>query len=435
MPITDEIKKFIKEVGSLLPTTITEQLNRLSEPASKVEQIDLQTINEDIRVNLTKLLTNSDNSDLKQTIYDFLLVLAESFPINLDDPISSDAINAGDEVFISSGNQFSLSNLVKWHNTRDYRGSSLRERPKEKYLLNPLTNQSFSELDRDHIIKIAKEKQIEIKDLIVNEADRPSNINSPVNSYQNMFQLLSPLEDRNPNLIDEEARRFPLPLNRQGRNSNIEYYIRPIRLPVVDEVDLPVVDEAVVDEVDEVDEFDSVAMSRSIDNSIVMLSLLMVMGSVDVISRMFALYNNFLPPQPISPEQNLPDAPHIVIDNALCINYLTGDVATYERLNLPHLAQADILSHQAAEAEIAGLGNTFILETLVKGYQYGLRGDMLREHLPIEQFGESYEHFLLLGKLLERHISPLEAVLEVKNLDTNEVQQRLSGIYSTFSPS
>ena len=124
---------------------------------------------EKTRGQLKKLLPKTDiqkeGVSLGKTAFNGLLALAEFKPNNEVDPITQDPIESDNVVYSSSGHQFSITNLIHFHNTRDYRGTQLGEQFNSKWLINPITNARFDLMDVAHIQAVAQQKGIEIKDL------------------------------------------------------------------------------------------------------------------------------------------------------------------------------------------------------------------------------------------------------------------------------
>ncbi len=151
---------------------------------------------------------------LAEAAYDVLLALAELHPLNDIDPITQDTIETKDKVFVSTGHQFSLSNLIEYHNSRSYRGSSLGENHASKWLLNPLTNQKFDSDDVRHIVAIAKEKNITINNIKFETftEDRLLSSYTQLLSGSNMFGLFVPSSPRyHPTIADLTAAFAAIP--------------------------------------------------------------------------------------------------------------------------------------------------------------------------------------------------------------------------------
>jgi len=127
---------------------------------------------ESLRRQLNAILIDKNSDDvtkgdlsLSDASYNALLALAEFSPINANDPITLDEIDKDNLVVVSTGHQFDIVELIKYHNTRYYRGSSLGESSDSKWLLNPITNAKFSSRDVAHIQSVSEQKGILIQHL------------------------------------------------------------------------------------------------------------------------------------------------------------------------------------------------------------------------------------------------------------------------------
>lgn len=123
-------------------------------------------------------IINSAGVSSNEFVHPALLYLAVLCPLNDDDPITREKIELDDRVVVSTGYQFSLTNLIAYHNNRYYRGSALNELDNNKWLLNPITNERFDEIDTLHIKNAAEAKGILITGL------------NPV-----AYEMLPPLEE------------------------------------------------------------------------------------------------------------------------------------------------------------------------------------------------------------------------------------------------
>lgn len=130
----------------------------------------LQTEEEiaELRKNIFLLASNAAHSEEAKQAHKVLLRLAEIMPLNATDPILFEDIEIDDKVFIASGNQFSLSNLIRWHNSRSpgRKDRNLFRGDHNKFLLNPLTNQPFELKDEEHILQIAEQRGLQILNFI-----------------------------------------------------------------------------------------------------------------------------------------------------------------------------------------------------------------------------------------------------------------------------
>lgn len=118
---------------------------------------------------------------LTEAAYNALLALAEFKPINLDTIIPEYL------VYVSTGYQFDIRNLIAHHyarevstsitaviyNENDPQNPSLIREPQEmadaKWLLNPITGSRFSPRDVDYIKAFAREKNLDIKSLLTRD--------------------------------------------------------------------------------------------------------------------------------------------------------------------------------------------------------------------------------------------------------------------------
>jgi hypothetical protein len=158
---SDEIQKIAYEEGS---SNLITDLSSFSTPEKTPDELI-----EKVRKKLKRisLITNLQKNGitLAQAAHRSLLALSQFKPINAEDPITSDAIEADDVIYTSTGHQFSLTNLIHYHNVRDYRGAQLGEQANSKWLLNPITNDKFDLMDVAHIQAAAQQKGIEIQHL------------------------------------------------------------------------------------------------------------------------------------------------------------------------------------------------------------------------------------------------------------------------------
>lgn len=72
-----------------------------------------------------------------------LINICRLLPVNVVDPITLDEIEQDDLFWTPSGQQFSIQSLVRYHNTRDYRGTQ-GELFAQRFIVNPITNDFFS---------------------------------------------------------------------------------------------------------------------------------------------------------------------------------------------------------------------------------------------------------------------------------------------------
>lgn len=138
---------------------------------------------------------NQQGQEVRQIIYSMMLALTVLKPLNDTDPITMDVISDDTRVVLSSGHQFDITAFVNYHNERDYRGHALGETDKEKWLINPLTNQKLTVDDELQVLRVAAAQNLQIKNLkthalslrqgILSKEDRGSilSILTPDNRY------------------------------------------------------------------------------------------------------------------------------------------------------------------------------------------------------------------------------------------------------------
>ena len=174
------------------------------------------TVIEDLRKELKGFLSQKnikkDNGSLADAAYDGLLALAEFKPINEEDLITQIQIQKEDKVFVSTGHQFSLINLIHYHNARGPLGITTGETSQSKWLVNPM-NVKFEPMDVAHISAIAKERGITIENLKpealapqgVAQTRLPASFSTVINGVLQFFRQLfnarvtqaqTPQEDR-----------------------------------------------------------------------------------------------------------------------------------------------------------------------------------------------------------------------------------------------
>lgn len=140
--------------------------------------LDLENIKQEhfekLRTELINLLSReqneANNKPLADAVYNVLLGFAQLSPINSEDYFTLESISPDKIVRVSTGHQFDIVQLIKYHTNREYRGSNLRETPTSKFLLNPAINLPFSQRDTQHILDVAKTKGMEIPHLKVNSS-------------------------------------------------------------------------------------------------------------------------------------------------------------------------------------------------------------------------------------------------------------------------
>ena len=120
----------------------------------------LQTIlNEEEKLN--DITIQPELGDLCHRI---LLKLAYNSPINSEDPSSLMAIDKKDQVCLSTGHQYDINTLVKFHDVRAPNDNERRQN--FKMMANYAINQPCSFRDITHIKAVAAERNIAIEDLI-----------------------------------------------------------------------------------------------------------------------------------------------------------------------------------------------------------------------------------------------------------------------------
>ncbi len=177
---------------------------------------------------------------LSDVAYSTLLILAKLYPINDIDPISQDTIHPEDAVVTSSGAQFDIYHLIEYHHSRSYRGSTLRELPDSKTLIDPTSNLPFSPKDNAHIQRVALQKRIEIKFLTEEDKirtaaarqgffdqyareNKPRNTSPSVIEVENANRLYSKYSTTHPILYENSF----FDMTQASVNSFIEFFEHP----------------------------------------------------------------------------------------------------------------------------------------------------------------------------------------------------------------
>lgn len=161
--ITAAIDKLAKFSDKENISKIIEGLQTLKSPNDASDSV-IEDLRKGLKNFLSQRNVKKDNISLADAAYDGLLALAEFKPLNKEDLITLLEIPKEDKIFVSTGHQFSLTNLIHYHHTRDYR-SNLGETYQSKWLLNPFNNLQFDSIDIAHINTIAKERGITIENL------------------------------------------------------------------------------------------------------------------------------------------------------------------------------------------------------------------------------------------------------------------------------
>lgn len=148
--VINKLTPFSSEQGVFEAKIVLDLLDAADKPGAETQLIE--EARKKLKILYSKANIKKEGKSLAQIAHMGLLALAEIKPINDVDPITQDVIAASDKVVASTGHQFSLTNLVEYHNNRDYRGSQLQEQHNSKWLLNPITNTKFDPMDVEHIL-------------------------------------------------------------------------------------------------------------------------------------------------------------------------------------------------------------------------------------------------------------------------------------------
>lgn len=169
----------------------------------EVELIDVimaESINQDLVERLRKYLLaiahnpaydeiSKAGKQLNDVAFEFLLALAEHSPINTEDPVTAEVIEVGFEVFVSSGHQFDIRELIGWDNFRRgnfHYGCNWRQAP----LMNIATNSPFSKKDVMHIEEIALKKAVLIDNTYIPASADQFNMQEQYNEDEVIFAVL-----------------------------------------------------------------------------------------------------------------------------------------------------------------------------------------------------------------------------------------------------
>lgn len=164
--ITDIIEKKLSE-------STKEFINYLKKIASVFPDISKLDFTNPIELRKACLLLDTckikfkdefNGLDVKTIATISLVVLAKHCPVNDEDPITLSEISEDDLFTTMNGQKFSLSSLINYHNTRDYRGHK-GEQYGSKFLLNPLSNEPFLSDDAERIMLAAARSNITINHL------------------------------------------------------------------------------------------------------------------------------------------------------------------------------------------------------------------------------------------------------------------------------
>ena len=163
MPIFDDASPFFKQLPN------TEETFHIMGGFSLLPEVpneETRSVVERLRVLLRPNLVGPNATGAHK----LLLLLAEYSPLNVDSLTTFDRIEPEDAIFIASGQQYSLTEIVGFHYRRPYQGE-LKETPNSKWLMDPLTNEKFSSLDAAHIIEVAMFREFKIEDLKIQELE------------------------------------------------------------------------------------------------------------------------------------------------------------------------------------------------------------------------------------------------------------------------
>lgn len=129
---------------------------------------------ESIRNKLNKILLKAEqksiensNRTLCDAAYQALLEVACYAPLNQENMVTLDPVDPANCIFISTGHQFDIKDLIHFHNKRNP-VFKLGETAGNKFLLNYYTGSPgspFSDRDKTHILRFAAEKGISVNGL------------------------------------------------------------------------------------------------------------------------------------------------------------------------------------------------------------------------------------------------------------------------------
>jgi len=205
-------------------STILSEISNL-ETSTEIDE----ATSESLRSKLSKILSDDttesvkkDSLSLADAAYNALLALAELKPINEEDPILLTEIAPGDRVVVSTGHQFDIKSLIKYHDTRDYRGSTLHETSVSKWLINPITNAMFSARDVAHIQSTAATKGILIQNLKTKEDTVPHAVRRDTGHTRGFFTSRRTRRSRRPRQSATRWRKSTYDNDWQLRDSGTE---------------------------------------------------------------------------------------------------------------------------------------------------------------------------------------------------------------------
>lgn len=149
----------------------------------------------DILKNEKKVLGIIVDKELGDICHNVLLKLARLSPLNTEDPSTLEPIASQSRVFVSTGHQYDIHQLINYHNHRDPRGNE--EEKNYKSSLNLSLNMPFSYRDSTHIQEVAAEKQVIVNRLV-----------NPASDALNLIKIAKELKKLFNNASDEEVADF-----------------------------------------------------------------------------------------------------------------------------------------------------------------------------------------------------------------------------------
>jgi hypothetical protein len=140
----DGLKKFVQyeDVGVIL-----EQLKAIRKKTYEGDVAVLRGLLNDLRIR---------RALCSQAAVDSLLALAQTYPLNQTDPITFEPIALKNRIVSSTGHQYDLNQLIRFHNIRVRREGEGEGDVKQ--LIDPLTNTPFAPHDADYIFEKAKKR-------------------------------------------------------------------------------------------------------------------------------------------------------------------------------------------------------------------------------------------------------------------------------------
>lgn len=210
-------KDLKKKLDDLLAFT-----RQFSENEKTLSEESLENFRRDTR----ELLANAKASEKTKTIvHQAALAVAEVHPVNKQDPITLEEIDLSEEnrkklVFTSSGHALNPKDIKEFHQTRPPRQGE-RAAEDTKDLVNPLTNEAFSELDAKHIQEIAQQQGLNFECRQAQTAKA-----NPIPQTQPQEQTSAPIQQQPENRRFNHARIYPqqffAELRHEIRNHNFQ---------------------------------------------------------------------------------------------------------------------------------------------------------------------------------------------------------------------